>query len=79
MITGIGEIKQAEPGERKFKVSGGGGGGGGGGQRIDCDQRRKICEKQETMLQWKVVIFTVQILIPYQYIADLLNVLELYF
>ena len=41
-------------------------------------QTREICEKQENCFKGKVVTFTVQSLILYQYPADLLTFLEVY-
>ena len=45
---------------------------------FDCGQTREICEKQEKYFKGKVVTFTVQSLILYQYPVDLLTFLELY-
>ena len=41
-------------------------------------QTREICEKQEKYFKGKVVTFTVQSLILYQYPVDLLTFLEVY-
>ena len=48
------------------------------GRAVDRGQMREICEKQEKYFKGKVVTFTVQSLILYQYPVDLLIVLELY-
>ena len=45
---------------------------------LDRGQTRKICQEQEIYFKGKVVIFTVQSLILYQYPVDLLSYLELY-
>ena len=45
---------------------------------FDRGQTREICEKQENYFKGKVVTFTVQSLLLYQYPADLLTFLELY-
>ena len=46
--------------------------------RFDRGQTREICEKQEKYFKGKVVTFTVQRLILYQYPVDLLTFLGLY-
>ena len=46
--------------------------------KFDRGQTREICEKQEKYFKGKVVTFTVQSLILYQYPVDLLTVLEHY-
>ena len=45
---------------------------------LDRGQTGEICEKQEKCFKGKVVMFTVQSLILYQYPVDLLTFLELY-
>ena len=45
---------------------------------LDRGQTREICEKQEKYFKGKVVTFTAQSLILYQYSADLLTFFELY-
>ena len=45
---------------------------------LDRGQTREICEKQENYFKGKVVTFTVQSLLLYQYPADLLTFLKLY-
>ena len=45
---------------------------------LDRGQTKEICEKQEKYFKGKVVIFTVQSLILYQYPVSLLTYLELY-
>ena len=45
---------------------------------LDRGQTREICEKQENYFKGKVVTFTVQSLLLYQYPADLLTFFELY-
>ena len=40
---------------------------------LDCGQKREFGEKQEKYFKGKVVTFTVQSLIPYQYPVDLLS------
>ena len=45
---------------------------------FDRGQTREICEKQENYFKGKVVTFTVQSLLLYQYPAELLTFLELY-
>ena len=45
---------------------------------LDRGQTRQMCEKQEKYFKGKVVIFSVQSLILYQYAADLPTFLELY-
>ena len=44
----------------------------------DRGQTREICEKQENYSKGKVVTFTVQSLLVYQYPADLLTFLKLH-
>ena len=46
--------------------------------QLDRGQTREICQKQEKCFKGKVVIFTVQRLILYQYTVDLLTYLKLY-
>ena len=46
--------------------------------RNDHGQTREVCEKQEKYFQGKVVTFTVQSVILYQYPVDLLTFFELY-
>ena len=45
---------------------------------FDRSQTREICKKQENYFKGKVVTFTVQSLLLYQYLVDLLTFLELY-
>ena len=45
---------------------------------VDRGQTKEICEKQEKYCKGKVVTFTVQNLILYQYPVDLRTFLELY-
>ena len=45
---------------------------------VDRGQMREICEKQGNDFKGKVVTFTVESLILYQYSVDLLTFLELY-
>ena len=49
-----------------------------GSGAVDRGQTREICEKQEKHFKGKVVTFTVQSLILYQYPVDLLTFLGLY-
>ena len=46
--------------------------------KVDRGQTREICKKQGNYFKGKVVTFTVQTLLLYQYPADLLTFLELY-
>ena len=48
------------------------------GLAIDRGQTREICKKQEQHFKGKVVTFTIQSLILYQYPVDLLTFFELY-
>ena len=45
---------------------------------LDRGQTREVCEKQEKYFKGKVVTFTIQRLILYQYPVDLLTFFELY-
>ena len=46
--------------------------------KLDRGQTREICEKQEKYFKGKVIVFTIQRLILYQYSVNLLTYLELY-
>ena len=50
----------------------------GGPGCVHRGQTREICKKQEHYFKGKVVNFTVQSLLLYQYVVDLLTYLELY-
>ena len=47
-------------------------------QKVDGGQTREICEKQEKYSKGKVVTFTVQSLILYQYSVDVITFFELH-